>query len=45
MSALHLAPLPAAQDAAALELLDAAFAGGLSLPGLQQHYLLQDWRG
>lgn len=31
MSALHLAPLPAAQDAAALELLDAAFAGDPTL--------------
>lgn len=31
MSALHLAPLPAAQDAAALDLLDQAFAGDPSL--------------
>jgi GNAT superfamily N-acetyltransferase len=31
MSALHLAPLPAAQDAAALDLLDLAFAGDPTL--------------
>lgn len=31
MSPLHLAPLPAAQDGAALELLDAAFAGDPTL--------------